>query len=546
MPTHGKTFDGLLEALPDAVLGIDEAGVIRLVNTQAESLFGHGRDDLVGVSLERLVPESFGHVQAARRRDPGAAASTRPMGMDQELRARRADGTEFPVDIIFVPLDTGDGVSVLARAREVSTPARATGIDVHRAERLLAIVEHSDDAIVGKTLDGTITSWNPGAERMYGYSAAEMIGRSIHMLSADGRRAEMSAILARIGAGEDVDHWKTERVRKDGTVFQVSLSITPIRDADGVIVGASTIARDISETSQAFEAARSMIETSHDCLVALSPDGKITDVNEATVRLTGVPRDKLIGTSFSDYFTNPRKADEVYQGVLGDGLSGDYLLTLRHHNGQETVIEVLYNASAYRDASGNVLGVFAAARDVSDQRGAREYARSLIEATMEALVTISPEGRITDVNEAMVRLTGISRDKLIGTSFSEYFTDPQKAEAVYQGVFEQGSVTDQQLTLLHTNAHDSEREVLYNASVYRDVNGAVLGVVATARDITDQIQAQRENAERQAAEKDRIEELEKFQRLTVGRELRMIELKKEIEYFKKFGPENGSDTGDVD
>jgi len=163
---------------------------------------------------------------------------------------------------------------------------------------------------------------------------------------------------------------------------------------------------------------------------------------------------------------------------------------------------------------------------------------------MESLVAISPDGKITDTNEAMVKLTGISRDKLIGTSFSDYFTDPQEAEQVYQKVFEQGSVIDAPLTLRHVNEHDSEREVLYNASVYRDANGATLGVVATSRDITQQMQAQREMTGQQAAEQDRLEELERFQRLIVGRELKMIELKKEIEYLRKFGAPNGSDIGE--
>ena len=543
MPSHGKMFDGLLEALPDALVGVDPSGVIRFVNRQAESVFGYGRDDLIGAPFEMLVPGSLRQVQAAPLDAHESAPSGPQTGTELELSGLRADGTEFPVDIILSPMDTGAGmlviVSVRDRTHREGPQANGNG---RRADRLLAIVEHSDDAIIDQTLDGTITSWNPGAERMYGYSSLEMIGQSIQVVSADGTD-EMTDILATIGRGEDIDHLETDRLRKDGTVFQVSLSVIPIRDANGVIVGASTIARDVSETRQAFEAARSMIETGQDSLVALTPEGKITDVNEATVRLTGIPRDRLIGTSFSDYFTDPQKADEVYQRVLGDETPADYQLTLRRHNGRETITEVLYNATAYRDTQGNVLGLFAATRDVTGQRKAAQYARSLIEATMESLVAISPDGKITDTNEAMVKLTGISRDKLIGTSFSDYFTDPQEAEHVYQKVFEQGSVIDAPLTLRHVNEHDSEREVLYNASVFRDANGATLGVVATARDMTQQMQAQREMAEQQAAEQDRLEELERFQRLTVGRELKMIELKKEIEYLRKFGAPKRSDTG---
>ena len=542
MPSHAKMFDGLLEALPDALVGVDPSGVMRFVNRQAESVFGYGRDDLIGAPLEMLVPGSLRQVQAAHLDAHASGTGGPQMGAELELSGLRADGTGLAVNIILSPMDTGAGMLVLVSVRDRTHREGpvANGIG-RRVDRLLALVQHSDDAIIDETMDGTITSWNAGAERMYGYSSLEMIGRSIQVLSADGND-EMTDILARIGRGEVIDHLETDRLRKDGTVLQVSLSLTPIRDADGVIVGASTIARNVSEARQAFEAARSMIETSQDSLVALNPEGKITDVNEATVRLTGIARDRLIGTSFSDYFTDPLKADEVYQRVLGDQSAADYQLTLRHHNGRETITEVLYNATAYRDTQGNVLGLFAATRDVTGQRKAAQYARSLIEATMESLVAISPDGKITDTNEAMVKLTGIPADKLVGTSFSDYFTDPQEAEQVYQKVFEQGSVIDAPLTLRHVNEHESEREVLYNASVYRDANGATLGVVATARDITQQMQAQREKTEQQAAEQNRLEELERFQQLTVGRELKMIELKKEIEYLRKFGAPNASDT----
>lgn len=544
MPLHGKMFDDLLDALPDVLVGVDPAGVIRFVNCRAESTFGYGRDTLIGSPLEMLVPDFLGHLQSAHPGGLSAAPSEPQTENSLELSGLRADGTQFPASLTWSYMDAEAGRLAMVSVRDMTHGNETQGnVNSRRANRLLAIVEHSDDAIIGKTLDGTITSWNAGAERIYGYSSMEMIGQSVQVLNPAGSN-EMADILARIGRGEDVDHLEADRLRKDGTVFQVSLSVTPIRGADGVIVGASTIARDVSAARQAFEAARSMIETSQDSLVALSPDGMITDVNEATVRMTGVPRDQLIGSSFSNYFTDPRRADEVYQRALDDEPTADYQLTLRHHNGRETITEVLYNATAYRDSEGKVRGVFAATRDVSAPKKAAQYARSLIEATVESLVAISPEGRITDTNQAMVDLTGISRAELIGTSFSDYFTDPQKAEQVYQNVFEKGSVIDARLTLRHVNGHDSKREVLYNASVYRDVNGAALGVVATARDITQQLRAEREAAEEQARELGRLKELERFQRLTVGRELKMIELKKEIEYLRKSRPPDGSDSAE--
>ena len=234
---------------------------------------------------------------------------------------------------------------------------------------LAAIVKYSEDAIIGKTLDGVITSWNPAAERMYGRTSEEIIGKSFRLLSPPDRTGEIKDILVRIKAGQHVDHFETIHVRKDGTTFPVSLSVSLICDADGVTVGASTITRDVTSQAQAFDAARGMIESSLDSLVAISPEGMITDANEATVKITGVPREKLIGTAFSDCFTEPDKANKIYQLVFAQGMAVDYPLTMRHRDG--TLTEVLYNASVHRDIKGNVLGVFAAARDVTKQMQAQ-------------------------------------------------------------------------------------------------------------------------------------------------------------------------------
>lgn len=263
-------------------------------------------------------------------------------------------------------------------ARAVPSPAGRTENDA-RIYLLACIVDSSDDAIVSKTLDGTITSWNRAAELIYGYAADEIIGRSFSVLIAPDRPDELRQILGRIRAGERVEHFETVRVRKDGRSIAVSLTVSPIQDAQGNILGASSIARDITDRQRADERlkaaseyVRSLLEASLDPLVTISPAGKITDVNEATVKVTGVLRERLVGTDFSDYFTDPEKAREGYEQVFSRGFVTDYPLTIRHRSGALT--DVLYNASVYQDRRGNVLGVFAAARDVTTQKRAAEVA----------------------------------------------------------------------------------------------------------------------------------------------------------------------------
>jgi PAS domain S-box-containing protein len=234
--------------------------------------------------------------------------------------------------------------------------------------------------------------------------------------------------------------------------------------------------------------ARNLIEASLDPLVTISADGKITDVNNATIKVTGVSREQLIGSDFSDYFTEPAKAKAGYKQAFSEGIVMDYPLTIRNANG--ITIDVLYNASVYKNEAGEVQGVFAAARDITDRkkmeeemRASSRYARNLIEASLDPLVTISAEGKITDVNNATIKVTGVSREQLIGSDFSDYFTEPAKAKAGYKMAFSKGIVMDYPLTL--RNAAGDNIDVLYNASVYKNDAGEVQGVFAAARDITD-------------------------------------------------------------
>jgi PAS domain S-box-containing protein len=174
------------------------------------------------------------------------------------------------------------------------------------------------------------------------------------------------------------------------------------------------------------------------------------------------------------------------------------------------------------------------------QTGNLALLASIVDSSEDAIVAKTLDGEITSWNQAAERMYGYRAEEVIGTDFSDYFTEPEEAREGYRRVFSEGSVTDYPLTIRHRDGELTD--VLYNASVYRDGAGDVLGVFAAARDVTAQKRAEAEIAQQRGKELDRLAELERFQQLTVGRELKMIELKKQISELRKLVPPERSES----
>ena len=245
-----------------------------------------------------------------------------------------------------------------------------------------------------------------------------------------------------------------------------------------------------------------------DPLVVISVDGKIADANTAMAVITGFDASELVGKEILGYFTDIKNAEEICADLFEKGSVKDKFLAFKHKDGR--AVDILFNGSVYKNEKGELTGAVIVARDIAEHKWALEllhankalalqnkeneksaaalilanYARGLIEASRDPLVTISPEGKITDMNEALANVTGMTREELKGTDFFDYFTEPQRAREVYQEVFAKGFVADSPLTLRHIDGKLTD--VLFNGSVYKDSEGKVVGVVIVARDTTEQ------------------------------------------------------------
>jgi PAS domain S-box-containing protein len=261
----------LLEAALDGIVWMDHRGVVVEFNPAAAGMFGFDRDEIVGREVaETLIPPRLRDRHREGLRRYLESGEQRLLDRRVELTAIRKDGSQFPVELTITRIPDSDPPLFAGFIREISDRQQAE----HSRTLYAAVVENTDDAVYSKDLEARITSWNRGAEQVYGYSAAEAIGRHISMLVPDDHEREEMRILDRIKRGERIKTYETSRVRKDGTRIDVSLTVSPIETVEGGVIGASVVARDVTvakrqRESQAFLArASARLDASLDPIAA--------------------------------------------------------------------------------------------------------------------------------------------------------------------------------------------------------------------------------------------------------------------------------------
>ena len=377
------------------------------------------------------------------------------------------------------------------------------------SELLAAIVESSDDAIISKDLDGVITSWNKSAERIFGYTAAEAIGNTIMLIIPAERRDEEAGILARLRRGERVDHVRTVRRRKDGSLLDVSLTISPVRDASGKVIGASKVARDVTaqalaETAmrESEERFRAIVQTTPECVKLITAEGKLLHMNSAGLRMLGASAlDQVAGQSVYEMIApEDRDRFRAFNQRVCRGESGTLQFDMIGLHGGRCQMES--HAAPFRNADGGTVQL-AVTRDVSERKRAeaREQTaaaeaiaanakfRAIFEQTTVFAGIMTKDGVLVEANKMSLDACGFKAEEVLGKSFhaTAWWRNSKESQAkIREATPLAAQGIPYRETLVYSWADGTERLVDFALYPIVDDHGNVFCLHPTGVDVTAQ------------------------------------------------------------
>jgi len=386
----------------NAVLTVDVHSRIVLFNSAAERLFGCASEAVIGSLLSRFIPDRIDNIEQRFFERHVELAGAAP----RDLFAQRQDGALFPIETSVSRLEVAGELIYTIIVHDATEKKRHDA-----AARLLAsIIDSSTDAIASKDLRGIVTSWNEGAARMFGYSAQEMIGQSITRIIPEDRVREEETILSSIALGERVEHFETERRHKDGHIIPVAVTVSPIRDAAGVVVGASKVARDISQRKlvqnqlDASDARfRHLAESLPQLIWSCDARGNCDYLSRQWVDYTGVPTDPQLGRGWLDRVHRDDRLQllDAWTEAVTTGADFHFEFRIQRHDGEYHWFDA--RGTPQKDAKGQTLRWYGANSDIEEQKRAREGQVRM--QKLEALGTLAG-GIAHDFNNILLAICG--------------------------------------------------------------------------------------------------------------------------------------------
>jgi PAS domain S-box-containing protein len=416
-------FESLLEISPVAIVTTDLDGSVTSWNPEAERLFGYSRDEAIGHNLDDLIagPKDLRDEAAAVKTE--AAQTGRFHGI---TRRTRKDGTLVDVEVLAVPV-------VVDRERAGYYAIYHDVSELQRQKRYFeSLIELSPSAIATVDADANVTSWNPAAERLFGYTAAEAIGRNIDELVTQDERLRAEALeVSRRGTSGEQAQLVTQRQRKDGSFVDVQLVAAPIL-VGGEQVGFYAIYNDVSELQRQKQYYVSLLESSPSAIVTLDLDSTVRTWNRAAEELFGYARDEAIGRDIDELIANHPDIHEEAEAMTREGAErGRSRLVTRRMRKDGSLVDVDV-VGARIDIDGDPVGLYAIYSDVSELQRQRRYYEALFELSPTAIATVDRDLNITSWNAAAERLFGYAREEAVGRTLNDLVapTDELRAEGM--------------------------------------------------------------------------------------------------------------------
>lgn len=486
----------LLADIPVAIYTCDSEGFITFFNYAAAKLWGREPekgDKYCGswkLFSSNGTPLPHYSCPMARTLEHGMRVSDGELIIIERPNGTRTNARSFPA-----PFFSPDGLLAGAVNSLINVGIQATEAEEKQA-LLAAIINTSDDAIISKNLSGIITSWNTAAERMFGYKPDEVVGKHIGILIPPERIAEEAVIIGNITKGNKVDHFETIRIRKDGRRIPISLSVSPVIDLSGKIIGASKIARDITDRKIAEEKQSilsAIVESSDNAIISKDLKGIINSWNPAAERMFGYSADEIIGRHISTLIPADliREEELIFRDV-SQGKKIDHLETRRlAKDGRELAVSL--TVSPIINLAGEVIGASKIARDITEWKLAEEKQATLaaiVKSSEDAIISKTLQGIITSWNTAAEKLFGYSSAEILGKHISVLIpTDRLEEENSIISNIAKGKKVDHFETL--RLAKDGRQIPLsITVSPLIDSTGKVIGASKIARDISAQQKAQ--------------------------------------------------------